>query len=1709
MLRTVCMANRIILVLISFLCVGPLLAQKQKSSAAKAISSSTTPNGTVYYGNTNEPPRAVEFKEGAVASAEFITNIRTYFNIPAEFSFSETESSTDQLGMQHRFLQQYYKGIAIDGMGYRVHEKNGFVKSANGKSVRSLNIDVQTSLNESQAFQNAVRALNTKDTTRQHGKKLIVSKNFTFTPESFSVAYVFDIDVSLIERWRISIDARTGQVINKVSLVHNCFTEKERKSPPRPYGVGTGLTNYYGTLPIRIEKFDDGSSRLIGQTMNGGQIETYNYNNASVLAWIFGFNVPVYNFYSSTTEYNEPYQKVAVSVQWAAEQSYEYYFKTHNRNSYDNFGSSIRSYVHVDVGLNNAFWSRNTLLFGDGSNNNPLVELDVVAHELTHGVTQYEAQLQYYGESGALNESFSDIFGKAIEFNTFGDTATWQLAKYYRTGGLRDFSNPNLKNQPDTWLGDMWYTGYEDNGGVHYNSGVQNFWYYLLCEGGNGVNDNEEKYTVNAIGMDAASKIAYRNLTEYLSYYSDYLDSRIGSLLATDDLYGKNSTIYEEVNNAWDAVGVIDEPIITGLSLFDITATTVKIKGTLVPRGSTVSYHFEYGPTTAYGSSSPSYQYIDKVEGTLTGLQSQTRYFVRLVATNENGSSYSTTEFTTISLAPLVKIKQTVDVTETTAILYGQINPNSLFTSYYFEYGLTPSLGSVTATYPLSDTTEFVNVSAPIFNLQPQQTYYYRLIATNGFASTASSQLNIFTAVKPVIASVSPLAAAVGSEVIITGDNFNVAPEKNIVNFGAIRATILLGTSTQLKVKVPAGASFGTISLLDVQSGLRAESTQEFVPTFSGDFTKKDLTLRVGISDLFIYQAMVEDMDGDGKPDIVASHYPSFSIYQNVNQGGDITIESFVRNTFTVEFNSVEWLVDLDGNGRKDVIGTYRNGIRVYPNLSVPGFLFFAPPVDMPIGYFFDVLFRDFDQDGHIDIATLQSFTQGQSTINVIRNQNPKGLVLAENFSKQFSVTLPYYPNSFSSADLNNDGKPEVILSAVNHTKVPLLKNESTQPGSFAFTEITLDDLQPARIAKYIANDLNQDGWKDLISYSPYDSTYLKVTENGNDPSVIQLTHHVPLNKYAASQVKAGDMNGDGKVDLIVGFTNRKSVFIKNKNEAHEPFSNASFEEVFDYGMPLNNTNSGTVETQININDLNGDGRPEVIAAHYYNFWPHDGNQLEIWQNAPNDCLNPALVQVQPSNYSATIVLPANTTFDQFQIDYSVVGTPYWYQITSPTFSVQYATSYKLRIRAKCYIGFTDYAYKTFTTDCVNTSSFSLYNINTNSVDVQAIDINSFEIQYSPSGKNEWLTLEYSYSYNSSRINNLLPGTTYDIRFRGRCNFTVEFNYRQFTTLCPKLISISMTNIRFNSATVNWTGSYSGSVILEYSTDLQNWTLIGADRVMSQLQPAQKYFVRGKMACTNLDSDYINTSFTTLCPKVFGLITDSVTPFSARVQWFDESATANYTLLYSLSSGGPETSIQVNSTSYVINGLEPGTNYVVRVAPYCINTKDFTSLTFTTICHTPFDLIASDITYTGSRFSWSDTFSPVPYSLDYSIVGSTAWKTIQSTSKEVTLEGLRPATKYEARVHITCRSVNPWYASVFFETNAYGETSFAPNPTDKSITLYPSKNLIGNTFSIYDNSGKLIVSGQLLDYALDLSLLSPGFYTLKIDGEKPLKIIKQ
>jgi len=264
------MHKRILLFILIIFSVGHGLAQQPLSVTANTIGIQNTGAGRFYYANRNDPPRAIEFKERTVAASYFLVNINQYFNIPSEFTFSEAESNTDDLGMRHHLLQQYYKGIPVEGMGYRIHEKDGFITSANGKAVRNIKLDTRTAIGEEQAFQLALKYLNTKDSVSRQGKKLIVSKDFTFTPESFSIAFQFDISVSIIEQWRISIDAGNGQVINKVSLVNSCREEIE---PPLPYGTGTGLTNYYGSKTIRVEKFGS-SSRLVGQTENGGQIGT-------------------------------------------------------------------------------------------------------------------------------------------------------------------------------------------------------------------------------------------------------------------------------------------------------------------------------------------------------------------------------------------------------------------------------------------------------------------------------------------------------------------------------------------------------------------------------------------------------------------------------------------------------------------------------------------------------------------------------------------------------------------------------------------------------------------------------------------------------------------------------------------------------------------------------------------------------------------------------------------------------------------------------------------------------------------------------------------------------------------------------------------------------------------------------------------------------------------------------------------------------------------------------------------------------------------------------------------------------------------------------------------------------------------------------------------------------------------------------------------
>ena len=211
-----------------------------------------------------------------------------------------------------------------------------------------------------------------------------------------------------------------------------------------------------------------------------------------------------------------------------AGQTYDYYFANHGRDSFDNAGGQLQSSVHFGTGFQNAFWNGSQMVYGDGFT----AADDVVAHELTHAVTERSANLLYYYQSGALNESFSDIFGETLDLtNGAGNDSgavRWQLAEDLSSiGPIRnmmtptDFGNPGKMSDSEfVCHSDGWTGSSSDSGGVHSNSGVPNHAFALMVDGG-----SYNGRTVTGIGLTKAAKIQYRALTTYLTSGSTFADN--------------------------------------------------------------------------------------------------------------------------------------------------------------------------------------------------------------------------------------------------------------------------------------------------------------------------------------------------------------------------------------------------------------------------------------------------------------------------------------------------------------------------------------------------------------------------------------------------------------------------------------------------------------------------------------------------------------------------------------------------------------------------------------------------------------------------------------------------------------------------------------------------------------------------------------------------------------------------------------------------------------------------------------------------------------------------------------------------------------------------------------------------------------------------------------------------------------------------------
>lgn len=562
--------------LAAFLLVSlPSLADAQKTPTAlnennetiRRMAEKVDPSGFIFFNG-----------ETPLNDGDLFTNYKSAMGLGRDDTMEPVSTVTDQLGMTHVRYKQKYKGVPVDGGDYLIHLEDCIELLANGTIVENISTSTRAKIDERRALEIAMDAtgakefawLNeeweadikdvTEDSTATYFPKaeMVITGPVTSNPLERRNSYAFRFMIQLTEPanlMQVDVDATTGAVINSFNTTHECFkhdsahvgcthdhsghSDHNHDNAPA-FANGTAQTIYYGSQTIQTSKgfLGFGKYRLRDKT-RGNHIITKDYSSNS------NIKDSDNNWPSSQGKYTQAH--------WTAARSWDYFKFMHGLDGTDDSGKRV--YVKSNWNIANANYSNqgSTQRINIGIvNGKHLSTMDIMAHEYTHGVIRHSANLTYQGESGALNESFADIFGTMAEDFANAGPFDWTMGED-ASFTIRSLSNPPAHNHPDTYGGTHWInpSSSYDYGGVHINSGVQNKWFYLLAQGGthNGV-------TIQGIGKSKAAKIAFRNLTVYLTAGSNFAAARTGAIKAAKDLYGACSNEVIQTTNAWAAVNV-------------------------------------------------------------------------------------------------------------------------------------------------------------------------------------------------------------------------------------------------------------------------------------------------------------------------------------------------------------------------------------------------------------------------------------------------------------------------------------------------------------------------------------------------------------------------------------------------------------------------------------------------------------------------------------------------------------------------------------------------------------------------------------------------------------------------------------------------------------------------------------------------------------------------------------------------------------------------------------------------------------------------------------------------------------------------------------------------------------------------------------------------------------------------------------------------
>ena len=542
-------------------------------------------------------------------------NAKSVFGLDINSDLVLLRAESDNAGMTHYRYYQSYKGIPVENSMYIVHTLKGrltsmsgtvvtqFTSAMNDGSLLSAKQAIERALNyvhaekyawEDKDFEERIKIRNGDNATYYPSPvKIWYSGEEDINPHNLRLTYKIDVySLQPLDRKYVYVDAQSGEISGTSQILKHIDT------------TGTALTGYSGAHTLHSD-FTGSRYRLRDYTKGNG---------------IFALHASAGHRDYTSKSRNFSYSNAdtwALDAQYGVTSTWKFYKNNFNRNSIDNNGYTLISWVNDASVTDNAVWDGAEMRFGNlSANGNGVVGIDIAGHELTHGVTERTSQLIYSREPGAMNESMSDIMGKSVQFYTKPYDSSWVLSNDMGWE-LRDFSNPNVRLQPDTYKGNYWDTSSFDNYGVHINSGVGNYMFYLLVKGGTGTNDIGYDYEVTGIGLAKADQIIYRTNTTYLTSTSQYADWRVACIQAAADLYGAASEEVKQVKNAWFAVGI-------GVSGSNNGISYCASKG--------VNSNFEYINKVALGS-------ISNTSGNDSGYKSFTNLSTNLTA----GKTYNIT----------------------------------------------------------------------------------------------------------------------------------------------------------------------------------------------------------------------------------------------------------------------------------------------------------------------------------------------------------------------------------------------------------------------------------------------------------------------------------------------------------------------------------------------------------------------------------------------------------------------------------------------------------------------------------------------------------------------------------------------------------------------------------------------------------------------------------------------------------------------------------------------------------------------------------------------------------------------------------------------------------------------------------------------------------------------------------------------------------